>query len=238
MFIFHTIVIFANALILTVLLQRLTKGVLSLTTTKQEFPMFLKMFSYMTFPAVRSDEVKPAYAAIVFGRKDPRLAIAAADLYYREKVEHIVVTGGVGKDSGDLKVPEAEYLAAHLRAVEVQSSKIAVEPSARNGGENCRFSMALLSESLPTDIVLVCHATSGRRVLELFKFEAQKFGFGGNLQLVVTGYPFDQTNQRDQEEVCAEILRLADWPGKSFLASDLAPPPAEMVAFARAFQNK
>lgn len=179
--------------------------------------------------------------AFCFGRKDPQVAITAWRFLEAGSVGTILFTGGIGKDSGDLQVPEAEYLASVARSLGVEDECLLVEPKATNGGENVRFGLAMIQERDPQlmklPMVVVAHATSLRRLGALMEHIALT-EFGGlplDLSLEPTIYPFNPLDKRDQQEAVAEILRLADWPAKGWLQPqpDL---PVELVEYARQIQ--
>jgi hypothetical protein len=210
-------------------------------------PHYEEIFDYLSAPeAPESRE-----PVVVFGRQDPIVAHAAGDLAVANLAEVMVITGGIGKDSGNLLEQgyrsEAHYLDTELTkdlTTRLPDSatppEVITEEKASNGGENARHSLAILDErgfSLQS-LTGVAHATSARRLGETLKFEAQKLtGNDVTVHRVASKYQFDARNPKDQDEAAAELLRLADWPDKGFIGpqSDL---PNNLVDFARDVHGK
>lgn len=204
---------------------------------------FEAMFDYHSAPERANED---ADGGIVFGRKDTLVADAAGELLTAQTLPWVVITGGVGKDSGDLQVPEAEYLGNHLKSRGISDGRIYIEPNATNGGENVRFSFALIQERmLPhVDLTAIAHATSLRRLAAMMTTEASN---DPNFRLIAvnrapSAHPFDGENPADQREAVDELLRLADWPNKTNADGSpwLLPQPElerpeliDLVAYAR-----
>lgn len=151
----------------------------------------------------------------------------------------MIITGGVGKDSGDLAIPEAEYLAQEIWR-ERDESGLVVPPTyldteATNGGENTRNSLTIIDENqldIIPGLTTVAHATSSRRLAETMKHSAHKKGVAVDVYRRASDYQFEAANPSDQKEARDELLRLANWPGKDFLLpqTDL---PQNLVDFAQ-----
>jgi uncharacterized SAM-binding protein YcdF (DUF218 family) len=206
-----------------------------------------EMFDYLSAPYA-PEVTEPV---VVFGRQDPRVAHAAGDLVVANLAEVMVITGGIGKDSGNLLQQgyrsEAHYLDTALAAdldsrlpEGARRPTVITEEKASNGGENARHSLTILDErgfSL-NSLTSVTHATSTRRLGETLRHEANKMT-GGDVTVhrVADKYHFDPTNPKDQEEAAAELLRLADWPKKGLLPEqpDL---PQNLVDFATDVHGK
>lgn len=179
--------------------------------------------SYYTLP-------QEADLAFVFGRKDPRLAGLATDLYLKGCVKRVLFTGGVRKDSGDLKVSEAMYLAEIAKGNGVHQEDILVEAYATNGGENSRFGMASIKASGITHerIILIAYPASLVRLWAAHLVEAQKIGFEAEYQLC--SFPMTlPLEDMDVDELIAEFRRLMDWPAKGW-AIQLDLPPNLVAA--------
>ena len=56
-----------------------------------------KIFEYLYNPTT---DLVQANGAFVFCRDDPLVAARAAELYHNQLVNYIMLTGGIGKDSG------------------------------------------------------------------------------------------------------------------------------------------
>ncbi len=180
---------------------------------------------------------RPADLAFVFGRADGTLAAAAGHLIQDGLVPAVLVTGGVGKDSGALpalNLTEAAYLAA-LLTVEyaVPLENIIIEPNAKNGGENARLGLEMIRKLRlePRRIALVGHATSLFRLSKTFEREAEKAGMAVEIQLIALPYDF---LHKDEELQLLELLKVADGPGQDWMtvAEDL---PRDLVNEVRAF---
>jgi hypothetical protein len=200
-----------------------------------------EIFEYLSAPlAPHSPE-----STVVFGRKDRLVAQAAGKLIMEKLVPVAVITGGIGKDSGNLLElgysSEADYLHRELkqdaitRNYSLDAVTVYLDEQASNGGENARNSIGILNgANHSTDtLTAVAHATSARRLAEMLKSEGEKInGTAPNVFVQPTAYPFDARDISDQAEARAELLRLADWPVKGWLLAqhDL---PDDLVEFAR-----
>jgi hypothetical protein len=188
-------------------------------------------FSAYYVPAA---EAMASHVVIVFGRNDAKLADVAVELYEREEDEFFVedesfvVTGGVGKDSGqlpELGLSEAGYLSALMMQRGIPGGVIYGEFAATNGGENCRNSIAVLRsyDLIPdvgdeddgeiTAVILVAHWASLYRLSRMMATESRKLGFQATFQLVPTPRP-EELSDGDIAELIAEFRRLIDWPNK------------------------
>lgn len=187
-------------------------------------------------------------ATVVFGRADPLVAHAAGELAIANLAEIIVITGGIGKDSGDILKrgyrSEAHYLGDRLAqdAAErhYQLPEVILEEKAANGGENARNSLDILTsrEVATSSLVAVAHATSTRRLAETLKHEAgKKTGTTPTVYTKPSAYDFDATNPADRDEAAAELLRLADWPKKGWLGKPSV-LPEDLVDFVRDTHGK
>lgn len=198
-----------------------------------------EIFDYLSAPLAPPE----AHPTVVFGRNDARVAHAAGELAAANLAETIVISGGVGKDTGDLLQrgynSEADFLDKQLRSYANDRGfslpPVTVEEKATNGGENAAFSLKILSEQgvAMDGLISVAHATSSLRLAEGLRFAAQKnHGIEPVIYRVPTAYPFDPTNPKDQEEAGKELLRLADWPGEGKLLprDDV---PENLIDFAR-----
>jgi hypothetical protein len=174
---------------------------------------------------------------LVFGRKEPLVAYAAGGLIVAGLAEFAVISGGVGKDSGDLTVPEAVYLKDELSTYladrdESETIPILTETKATNGGENVRFSLDLMDATgipdLPSlnyhpSLITVAWAVSARRLHELTKHEADQRGTPiENLRGVATDTTFGEhaDDPKFLAEIVAEYQRFDKWPGKGWLRPD------------------
>ncbi len=191
---------------------------------------------------------KPADLAFVFARADFALADTVASLYHESSVKHILLTGGVGKDSGALRdvklnLPEARFLAAILAVrYEVPLGYISLECQATNGGENSRFGIAQVREEglLHEKVILVGHPTNLLRLYAAHRLEAKKLGFAAEYQLVACDDDVVDDEEVTHRLYLDELLRLADWPVRPEGAwADPVPDlPMDLVERVRAFMAK
>ncbi|QTA34066.1 YdcF family protein [Streptomyces sp. CA-256286] len=93
-------------------------------------------------------ELRPCSVAIGLGSHDLGVADAAAGLYKRGMAPLIVFTGATSATTRE-HMPRGEAVHYRERALElgIPPSAVLVEPSARNTGENIRFSKALLEQA-------------------------------------------------------------------------------------------
>jgi hypothetical protein len=203
-------------------------------------PEISKIKSIYDYVSAETQNLKFSNGAFVFGRADSLVAKRAADLYRSDLVDYILITGGIGKDSGPLPnlnppLPEATYLGALLVFDHnISSNNIYLETRPTNGGECCRFGIEkIIEEKLPRiNLTTVAHSTSLKRVTATLKLEAKKSNFNTNLQSARTAYNFNPSNPIDQKEAVAELIRLADWPAKGWCTpqEDL---PLDLVDYAK-----
>lgn len=199
---------------------------------------YTKMFDYLSAADLPTDPE----ALVVFGRNDPRVAHAAGDLAIANLAEVVVITGGFGKDSGDLAErgfrSEAHFLGHELEKDASRRGfflpEVHLDEEAKNGGDNARNSTdILIVQGYSTaSVTAVAHATSLRRLAETLKFEGgKKLGAEPIVHRMPSAYEFDASNPVDQAEAIGEINRLADWPARGILGAqpDL---PENLVDFA------
>ena len=196
---------------------------------------------YMGMGLLPPDDSRVQYAngAFVFCREDAEVARAAAKLYRLGKIDWILLTGGIGKDSGELSRASGSE-AIHQRNLLVADhgvpcDVIRLETKAKNGAENSRFGIdTIVRLGLPhTRIILVVHPRSARRVYAVHtKIARDEKGFSGDYQVVCMHDPLCAENPLHRAELLNEFVRVADWPGKGW--SDPQPDlPIELLAWAR-----
>lgn len=182
--------------------------------------------------------LSPAEGAFVFCRDDPLIAKKVAKLFNEKLINYAMFTGGIGKDSGflkDLEMPEAKWQSALLNIIHgISKENIYIESKSSNGGEACRFGVdTIVRNSLPHhNLIVVCHSSSLRRLEASLQIESEKKNFDTQYQKTGTNYEFNPRNPKDQKEVVAELLRLADWPAKGW-AKEQEDLPLGLVEYAR-----
>ena len=182
-------------------------------TFKIELPKIEEMYDYLRAPAGElPDEVDVAF---VFGRKSSHLITAATKAARRTRF--LVVSGNVGKDSGDLPargIPEATFIADGVRRrALIHPRFVRTDLNAKNGLENARNGIDIIMNELGLPrvdtLATVMHGPQVRRLGATFEHQAQRAGLEiGRLVHLATDYPFDPTNLYDQYEVAGEIVRL------------------------------
>jgi hypothetical protein len=184
-------------------------------------------------------QVKPADGALVFCREDPAVAAATATLYHRGIIRWMLLTGGIGKDSGEKsKVAGSEAMHQKNLLVDyhhVPVGAIRLETKASNGAENSRFGIdEIVHFNLPHEkVILVVHPRNARRVYATHtKIAREEMNFSSEYQVVCTHDPFNPNDPAHRKELLSELLRVADWPAKGWSdpQTDL---PKELVEWVR-----
>ena len=186
-------------------------------TPEQQKILATDVYNFFCSRYLPDGKVEVADVAFVFARNVKELAHVGAALFLDGFVTNVLVTGGVGKDSGDLPklgLTEAAYLAALMYAEDVPADAILVESKATNGGENSRFGTKMIVDAdiRSERIILVVHPSNGVRVLAAHTLEARKMGFTADYQLVACEWFFNPDSEEDQKLVISECLRLIEWP--------------------------
>jgi len=187
-----------------------------------------RVYDFFCKHYVSKYDLKPADVLFVFGRNDSDLAYTAQVLYADGIVQQVLVTGGIGKDSGDLPklgLSEAHYLAALMYDLGVPADDLLVESKAANGGENSRLGMQMIREAgIPAErIILLAHPSNGLRVLAAHTLEARKMGIVAEYQLTACDWSFDAGDMSHQTMLIGECLRLIEWPQHTGSSGELEP---------------
>ncbi len=196
---------------------------------------YSELFEYLSAPETASSRT----GAVVFGRKDPLVAEKLVTLSAEDRIKWAVITGGVGKDSAGLSIPEAEYLAQEAEKYAanrgVTLPPVLLETQATNGGENARNSLDVIRRAHLGHSVLtaVAHATSLRRLSHMLDHAAaQRDTPIDNIYRVPSDYHFDPDSPSDQAEAISEMKRLIEWPDKEWLLPGVKNDiPANLVDF-------
>lgn len=172
--------------------------------------------------------------------------MTTAELYRRGLFSWIVLSGGLGKDSGP-RSKHAGSEAAYQGEILIEkhgvwAGIVFLEQTATNGAENTRRSIGLIRTGdqvqpgpIPVDdgIILVMPPRSARRLLATHtKIARDELNFPCSWQVVTIDDPFDPDDSTQVKEVLQEFLCVADWPEKGWADSqpDL---PQDLVAWAR-----
>lgn len=194
---------------------------------------YAELYEFLSLPKL----TKNPTGNIVFGRKNKLVARKFVELAKLGRSKWAIITGGKGKDSGNLETPEAQYLllAALSYALEGEISLPAVytDPLAKNGGDNVRNSLDIiqaLSLNVSDGVTAVIHATSALRLGIMLEDEVNRRGLDIPVFWAPTDYTFVPSQERDQKEAVLEAARLVEWPdrgmlpeyAKTMIPSDLA----------------
>ncbi len=209
--------------------------------TRSYSKQYRELFDFLSAP--ESPPVHSRAGEVVFGRKNKLVGRKALEVVTRQ-TPWIIITGGIGKDSGDLTVPEAEYLAAIMQDEKDPDQTLPpmyLDILATNGGENVRNSLDIIgSENLHhTDgLTVVSHATSLRRLAETMKHEtAKRIQNVSPVYRIGSDYKFDVNNSTDRQEAIAEMVRLINWPKNDWLLPQ-ENLPENLIDFTRDIEQK
>ena len=128
---------------------------------------YSEIFNYLSAPELPTE----AHPTVVFGRQDPLVAQAAGNLIVANLADTLVITGGIGKDTGSIRKQgfrtEADYLNQQLqddaeqRGYDLSTVRVLLERKAKTGNQNARNSVRLLQSSERLDrLTAVAHAVS------------------------------------------------------------------------------
>lgn len=197
--------------------------------------IYSEIYEYLSTPETNGLDSDHPATTVVFGRDDTLLAGATAEAVETGIVDSLIITGGVGKDSGNILRAgygsEATFLYAKLQeqlGPTLLDTSTFLETSATNGNENARFAGKIaLAHGLPTDrIHAIAHGTSLRRLSETLRHEVIDLtDTTPEIYRTPTGYNFDTNKKADQTEAIKEILRLIHWPEKDWLQPQVDIPP-------------
>lgn len=149
-----------------------------------------------------------------------------------------MITGGLGKDSGELwdsDTSEAKFVAEALFRILGTASpnaRIVLESKSMTGEENVRLGRRALARAdivLDRDTVVVAHATSLRRLAGTMA--ATDPALLTQIGRAPTAYPFNPEDPDDQTEAVRE-LRMVERQAEEGIILDEY-PPTDLVDFAR-----
>lgn len=189
-------------------------------------PEYKELFEFLSSPSLPTSE----QPAIVFGRSDPIVAHKLVGLAADHLVSRAVITGGVGKDTGDLLergyTSEADFLnkeaESNAGSRGVILPEIDLDEKAVNGAQNAENGLKIHLVKAPEMIAVtgIIHATSARRLSEQIKWTAaNKFDLGPNFTVntAPSDYSFDPRLEKDRKEALNEYKRLLDYPEQGLL---------------------
>ena len=182
--------------------------------------------------------------AVVFGRCSEQLAETARHI--ADTSLYTFVTGGVGKDSGnlpDMGLTEAEYLGGNLHA---ETRNLRMDPTARSGLQNAAHAVDAMRDWSANrnllwvdNVVGVTHPVQSRRLIGALSWAIHDaIGADGRVPEIdsrMSGYREDLTSPFDQFEIANEIdlIELYANADDPRVRIDELPTP-EMLEYARA----
>lgn len=118
------------------------------------------------FLIVKSDRLKKAPLAFIFGGIDLKLSDAAFRFFNKGYCKYIFISGGKNKKLED--ITEAQWHKDHLIEKGVPPPVILIEERASNTLENVQFSKPVIKKilgRLPDRLIVICKAFHGRRAI-------------------------------------------------------------------------
>ncbi|MCF7871719.1 YdcF family protein [Candidatus Woesearchaeota archaeon] len=197
-----------------------------------------EIYDYMISETVPLEKAEPTDLAFVFGRFDPKIAEKTAEAYKSGKIKRILITGGIGKDSGILAeygISEADFQKSLLiYEHKIPENEIITEETAKNAGENSRKGIeTILQKEIPhKSMIMIMHPLSAKRVYSVFKLEAEKKGFTSEIQQTTSDYAFDINNEQDVNELMTEMIKLYEWPKNDWCVKQKK-IPSKLVDYAK-----
>lgn len=210
-------------------------------SVRPELPKIAEIYDYLTAPAEGLPD--QAEVAFVFGRKSGELIDATAEAV--QVADYTVISGNVGKDSGDLPktaTAESAYLVNGVRRKGVDTDHIFTETRALDGIEATKYSIEIIEKDLCLEsvgkLVVVMHPTQTRRLGATLAKQAERDGLRvDKLVHYPTKYPFDVSNIYDQNEAAAELARIEAYSaGRNPIIDRPEDLPAELVEYAVALE--
>ncbi len=126
---------------------------------------FKTLFDYLY---LKSDTIIPAEYIVGFGHFDMKISERCARLYLEKYAPQIIFTGRFGAGSADLKKPEAQTFASHVKEKfdDFPASVILIEDQSTNTSENIDFVNDRFFIHHPdiTRVIIVANAYRQRRV--------------------------------------------------------------------------
>lgn len=175
-----------------------------------------------------NEQLTPADAIIAMGSMDMRVAERAAELWHQGLAPVVVVTGGLGRLTGnDTATSEAAKFAEVLRAKDLPEEAIIVEDKASNGAENFTFSINLLqANGNPANkIIAVTQPYMERRAYAT----AKKLFPDVNIQMASPEVSYQDYPMADVPKdlminiIVGELYRIEAYPEKGFTISQEIP---------------
>lgn len=166
------------------------------------------------------DPNHPVDLLVVFSCADGEVGRTAARLYHEGLVQHVLFSGGVGKDSAGLprlSIAEAEFLASIAIDAGLPAEQITLELDATNGMQNALFGLQLALElGLINTNSRIGSLAPAQRCLRLhleLQYQAWRLsGDGAPAANSVSGFGsgiIDPTNPATRRELYGELRGLS-----------------------------
>jgi hypothetical protein len=204
-----------------------------------------------TYEYMRAEDQLQSPVDLIFifgnGSEQQLLADKAVHVYHQQQAlgasPVILCTGGIGKGSIRLDIPEATLLRDQLvEEYKIPSTYIFTETNSHNAGDNCRNGMVVIvKEGLSHDrIALVANSISMRRMRAVFELEASIASFKVRFFNCPTDKLIDTADLAEKSELFTELLKVVDWPRHSpKWSQEQEPAPSKkLVAYAREYSAK
>lgn len=161
------------------------------------------------------DSAHPADVLIVFACADPEVGRAAAALHRDGYCQSVIISGALGKDSGDLGaqgITEARYLASVAIDAGLPAHVLNIEERARNGRENALYSLQLAAANElirpGSHIASLAPVQRSRRLFEELRFQAKEYPAVAHISGLSSGH-VDESDPAIQAELVAELKGLS-----------------------------
>lgn len=211
--------------------------------TQVELRKVNEMYEYLRAPARELPEYSDVTFA--FGRKSSELIIATAEA--GEVSDYLVVSGNVGKDSGDLPqtgTPESLYVVKGVTDLgAIACDRVRTETRALDGIEAAIYGLEIIEKDLRlpslNTMVAVMHPTQTRRLGGTLTMQAERAGLKIDRFIhYPTKYQFDSSNRFDQNEAAVELAMIDTY--SKGLTPILRRPddlPMDLVEYAHALKK-
>ena len=171
------------------------------------------------------DNPQKADAMFVFGRNDFNIPEKALQLYKEGWAPLLVLLGGTGRLSGDLKVPESEVFRDYLLQRRVPKEALLLDTVSTNTGENVDAGLELLQNSKfkIQNLILVTHAPHARRTIgavQIRRPDITLFSCPDDCSLPDSG---SEARPEALKEIMGEIERLVTYTGLGYIQEQNIP---------------
>lgn len=199
-----------------------------------ELLKLIKIISSFLVDAESAESIPGADGIFVFGCRDGRVALRAAELFQKGKAPYIVVTGkGHAEMLPKEFTTEAEYFYSILREQNIPETAIILENKATNTLENITLGMELIKQrfSVPSSLIVCAKPHHLRRARATFAKQFPEITTYGSAYEVADRELVD--NPRMLYKTLREIEKLKLYAAKGDIAH-IEIPPGILEAHAKA----